>query len=229
MSDRAPVGTGPRTHLMFVFDESAMAELASLRHRFDPVMAAGVPPHTTVAYPEEFTDLDLLIERAKDITATTDPFTMHGTRFVTDGDQGQGGVFLELADPSGSWQHLRHHLLAPPFTPLDVRPHLTMVHPRTSDRGTEAWPLLAAEQEQASCQVVASTLALTVTDPRNGLRTVERFPLGGSTRAARPGRLDPGFERRRAAGRRPRALLARRNPTTDLPPRRGPGRRAIGR
>lgn len=75
-----------RTHLAFVFDEAVVPELAALRHRFDPVMAAGVPPHTTVVYPEEYTDVELLIEWAEAIAARTKPFTLRGIGYVVDGD-----------------------------------------------------------------------------------------------------------------------------------------------
>ena len=60
-----------RTHLTLRFNESDAGDLAELRHRYDPVMAAGVGPHVTVVYPEEFNDLDVLMGRARDLARRT--------------------------------------------------------------------------------------------------------------------------------------------------------------
>ena len=169
-----------RTHLAITFDESAVGDVARVRHRYDPVMAAGVQHHVTVVYPEEYSDLELLMGRARDLAEQTPPFTFSGERFVTDSDEGQNGVFLELRDPSGSWLRLRSGLLAAPFRAQYVAPHLTIVHPRTSNLGPEAWADL--RDKTMSCHLVADSLALTVTSDSNQRTTTDRIPLAGTGR-----------------------------------------------
>ncbi len=49
-----------------VFAESELPAIAAARHRWDPGMATGAPPHVTLVYPEEFDDVDLLSNRAEE-------------------------------------------------------------------------------------------------------------------------------------------------------------------
>ena len=172
---------GSRVHLTIAIDESKVEQVAELRRKFDPAMAAGVSPHITVAYPEEFDDRELLIERAREVARSMAPFTMASTEVATDSDDGTKGVFLALSDPTGSWHELRGRLLAPPFAQLDVPPHLTIVHPRTSDRGREAWTEL--KDHTLSMQVIVSTLSLTTTSEINERSTTEVVPLTDTGRA----------------------------------------------
>ncbi len=182
--------TGTRTHLTLSFDAAAVGEVAELRHTYDPAMAATVGPHVTVAYPEEFTDLELLMTRARTIAERTCPFVLIGTGFVTEGDDGEGGVFIDLDDPTGSWTELRRQLLAPPFAPIGVRPHMTIVHPRTSNLGPLAWERLGSQS--LSCQIVATELSLTVTSPSSKREALERLPFASTSRAICVGVLPRG-------------------------------------
>ncbi|MEZ5246061.1 MAG: NUDIX domain-containing protein [Acidimicrobiales bacterium] len=170
-----------RIHLTLTFDENVVGDLATYRRRFDPTMAAGVDPHVTLVYPEEYTDLELLMARARSAAVGVSPFTLSAARFVTDGDDGQNGVFAEFGVPSDSWNRLRHELLAPPFAPTETRPHLTIVHPRTSNLGPYAWTELGSRP--ARCHLVANELALTATIASNQRTTLERLPFTGTTRA----------------------------------------------
>ena len=94
------------------------------------------------------------------------------------GDRAWVGV--SVSDPSGSWHALRHQLLVPPFEPLAKSPHITIVHPRTSDQGKAA-------SDELSGMAVASELlfrsfGLTATDPLTGMVVQQRFDLIGVPR-----------------------------------------------
>ncbi len=129
-----------RTHLAVVVDETEVPGIARLRHRWDPLMAAGVPPHITVAYPEEFTDTRPLISRANKAARALGPFLVHLRDPAVFGGHSDRGLYVSVDDPGGSRQMLRTMLLlAPPFTAMDIAPRLTVVHPRTSQQGLLAW------------------------------------------------------------------------------------------
>ena len=171
-------GSELRTHLMFLVPHLEHPRIVELRRRWDPAMAAGVPPHITVAYPEEHQrQLELLVERAAEVAVITPPFPLElGPVAAHDG--GAGGVFVAVADPTGSWQDLRKRILTPPFDALPLEPHLTLVHPRTSDRGEEAWRALRGTTLNGS--ITARHLMVTTTHPTSGLRIARRFPLGSA-------------------------------------------------
>lgn len=169
-----------RRHLMFVFEEDELSEIADMRRRWDPIMARGVPPHVTLAYPEEFDDQELLLERARVAGTAIGPFSLVCGEVVAC-DGGANGVFLAVEDASGSWNELRKSLLSTPFSRFDVLPHLTIVHPRTSDRGAAAWRDLRGWRPDIP--VRASALAFTGTGVTPGFQLLERIPLSGSRRA----------------------------------------------
>lgn len=169
-----------RTHLTILFDEAAVPALAAARHRWDPDMALGVPPHITVVYPEEFNNRELLEQRATEVTARFGRFTLSLDRLVGGNGDGSGGVFAELTDPTGSWSGLRETLLQPPFAPVDVRPHLTVVHARTSRRGVEAWRELTDLEVEG--QLPVTEVCLTSTELHGGMSVLRRFSLDGGAR-----------------------------------------------
>ncbi|WTX00803.1 2'-5' RNA ligase family protein (plasmid) [Streptomycetaceae bacterium NBC_01309] len=128
-----------RRHLMAVLPDTAVAELVLWRQSWDPVMAAVVPAHVTIVYPEETADEALLLERADEQFAGTAPFRLRLGEVVAAGD-GRDGVFVSVSDVDGTWGELRRRLLVPPMTRLRVVPaHATVVHPRTSGRGPECF------------------------------------------------------------------------------------------
>ncbi|HEY0697304.1 MAG TPA: 2'-5' RNA ligase family protein, partial [Micromonospora sp.] len=125
-----------RRHLCVVPTGPGIDVVRRWRHAWDPVMAAVVPAHVTVAYPEETVDEELLLRRAQRCVGTVGPFRLRlGEVFAA--DAGRGGVFLAVHDVDGAWAGLRRRLLAAPMTPVDFPAHLTIVHPRTSSRGEE--------------------------------------------------------------------------------------------
>lgn len=197
-----------RTHLTIVFDEGHLPDVARLRHRFDPHMAQLVPPHLTVVYPEEHGgDLELLVERATVAAADLGPFVVRLAEAMTDGDDGTAGVFVGVEDPSDGWASLRRAIVTPPMAPVGFPPHVTLVHPRTSVRGAEAWAEL--ERFDAGTAAVVAELCLTVTRPDRPLHIEHRIPLEGSPRHLVAGVvLVDG----------PRVLLAHRHPEREWYP-----------
>ena len=86
--------------------------MQSLRVRWDPVMASRTPPHVTLAYPEETGDEDLLLERAERAAVDTAPFSIWFD-VVPGNEQGDGGVWFPVVDPSNTWDQLRRRILVP--------------------------------------------------------------------------------------------------------------------
>lgn len=108
-------------------------------------MAAVVPAHVTVAYPEEVTDENLLLRRAKGCLGTVSPFRLRLGGVIA-AEAGRGGVFVAVHDVDGGWTDLRRRLLAAPMTALDVPAHVTVAHPRTSTQGPRCYAALASQR-----------------------------------------------------------------------------------
>jgi len=178
VADLDPLGRDAvRRHLTIVLSDDAAGEVAGFRHRWDPLMAAGVPPHISLVYPEEYDDTDLLVQRAREQIPRFEAFAMELADVVAE-DDGAGGVFVSVVDRAGKWHALRDALLAPPWRRLGIPPHVTVVHPRTSDRGPEAWRSLRGWRSGAT--VVVDRIAFTATGRTIGMRVVEEFRLGSA-------------------------------------------------
>lgn len=191
-----------RIHLTVVFGDEVLGDLAELRHRFDPAMAVGVAPHLTVVYPEEYDDLETLMERARDLAARTAPFTLTSIACDAASEGGRDWVFLDVHDPTNSWQEMRKQLLAPPFNQLDIGPHITLAHPRTSSLGPNA--LEEFRSLPRPRPLLVESLSLTRTTPSNERSTLDRLPLTGSGRAVCAGLVPVAGDR---------VLLGRRLPS----------------
>ena len=165
----------PRVHLTIGFDDADLPAIAEARRQWDPDMARGVPPHVTLAYPEEFDAETLLVYRAADAATKFGPFSMHASGVFVDGDDGIGGLFCAVSDPSKSWAGLRRLILQPPFSPHDVAPHITIVHPRTSARGAQAWDALRGSEFDYPLTV--TEFYLTSTAVSTGMTIRRRFRL----------------------------------------------------
>ncbi|OLF14813.1 2'-5' RNA ligase family protein [Actinophytocola xanthii] len=171
-----------RRHLCVLLDATATGPVQEWRQRWDPVMAAVVPAHLTVVYPEEVADEPLLLRRVESSLATTTPFRLRLGAVVAEAD-GAGGVFVAVDDLDGGWAALRNALLTAPMTPADVPPHVTLVHPRTSRRGAGCWAVLAGRR--VDLEVAVREVCLTET--RYGqagtadvsLAVLRRFALAG--------------------------------------------------
>jgi 8-oxo-dGTP pyrophosphatase MutT (NUDIX family) len=154
-------------------DGPAARELDALREVWDPRMRRITPPHVTVVYPEETVDEDRLFESLGAASALTDPVTVT-IGDVAGVDDGIGGVYATVDDPSGGLETLRDRLLLPPQRWLGYPFHTTIVHPRTSDRGPACLDMLAGRA--LDLEFVASEAVFTVTDEQRR-EVLERFPL----------------------------------------------------
>jgi 2'-5' RNA ligase len=163
----------PRRYLLLVLAGEAGERMQELRREWDPVMAERIDPHITLVYPQEFTDEDLLLERTSETASRTEPFEV---RSGTVERSNLGGVWTHVIDDSGTWSELRTAILTPPFTPYPVTPHITIVHPRTSNRSMEALAAIDGTQVCRRCRVDEVLYAET---GRNGTRVLRTFPLGG--------------------------------------------------
>jgi len=167
------VSTGVRHHLTVVVPDGPIrAPIEALRTQWDPVMAAGVPAHVSVVYPEEITDEVLLLERATAATVGLRSFPLD-IRGVVSAEESRG-VFLGVTDRTGVLADLKARLVAPPFVSSGYPLHVTIVHPRTSDRGPQAFAALASDPISGS--VTVTELAWTETSSA-GMRVLRRFPL----------------------------------------------------
>lgn len=154
-----------RHHLALRPPAEAVAAIEPLRTRWDPEMARRTPAHVTLTYPEEAAD-PALLERA----AGTGEFRLAlGEVVALDG--GVGGVFVLVTDLDGGWAALRARLLGDAAT--DVPPHLTIVHPRTSNAGPQAWKALRDKHLDATFTVTEVLLTATSDAGCTALGTVQ--------------------------------------------------------
>lgn len=186
-----------RRHVLLALRGEGAEELQTLRVEWDPEMAARVPAHVTLVYPEETVNEPLLLNRVAQVADATAPFAIWlGDLESSD----RGGVWFRVVDPSDSWERLRSRILAPPFHRLPVKPHATVVHPRTSDRGREAMNALVGTRFDSSfdfCEILFTNIS------REGTTILHRFPLT----APPPVRVVAGLLRRDG-----RVLLCHRHP-----------------
>jgi 2'-5' RNA ligase len=136
---------GPRPHATLFIPPPVAGVLDEVRRRFDPTFAAQMGVHATLTYPEETPDAALLAERLDALGRWAGPLPLRLTDVAVYGDA-EGGVHVRVEDPAGAYLGARAQLLAPPFDAYAVElavPHVTLVHPRTSDRSAEAWAELA--------------------------------------------------------------------------------------
>jgi hypothetical protein len=82
-------------------------------------------------------------------------------------------VYVEADDLDGGWAELRQLLLGSANNST-IRPHVTLVHPRTTNRGAAAWTALAGRRLELGFSV--GELALTAFDGR-GWQTIKTIPL----------------------------------------------------
>ena len=99
-------------------------------------MAAQIAAHVTVVYPQEAPIPDLLIERVRAASDRIPPFRLRLGRVVAF-ENPEDGVYVTVEDIDGGYGAMRAQVLRPPFHGVAFRPHVTLVHPRTSGRGAE--------------------------------------------------------------------------------------------
>jgi 8-oxo-dGTP diphosphatase len=148
------------------------AELERERERWDPVMAALIAPHITVAYPREVADVDAMVERVRNAAREACAFRLHVGEVAHAGDPNDG-VFHAVDDADGGWAGLRR-AVAGADVEVDIPPHVTIVHPRTSGLGAVAFDALRGRRSSGTVAVRA--VAVTAFDGERW-RTVETFAL----------------------------------------------------
>jgi hypothetical protein len=151
-----PVPPLSSPHATILLDAHA-SDLDELRRRWDPVMASQIGAHVTVAYPHEVPDLAVMIDRVRSAALTTPSFTLQLGSVVHDGDP-RNGIFVEVDDTDAGWARLRS-LIAGRAADEAIRPHLTLVHPRTSALGSAAWNAL----RDLDCRRTIDVMAVAVT------------------------------------------------------------------
>ena len=147
-----------------------------LRRIWDPEMARQIAAHVTLIYPGEIPDPARLAASAEHAAALTAPFTITLGAPFHDGSPANG-VFLHVSDPGDGIGRFRAAAL-PASPALAFPPHVTLVHPRTSRRGPQAWAALTGAPV-AAVRVAITGIAITAHDGDRwpALRTI---PLTGS-------------------------------------------------
>ena len=136
-----------RVHATAFLDPRHSGPVEELRARWDPVMARQIAAHVTLIYPEEVPVGADLERRAVSATAATPPFTLAlGSAFYAGSPE--DGVFVQVHDLDGGIGSFRAAAI-PPGDMIDFPPHVTIVHPRTSGRGHQAWAELAGTRIDA--------------------------------------------------------------------------------
>ncbi len=138
-------------------------------------MASQIAAHITLLYPEEIPDPADLDQLAQSAAACTPPFSITlGPAFYV-GSPG-GGVFFEVHDTDSGICSFRARTVRPAKA-IDFFPHVTVVHPRTSRQGQQAWQALA--EVRLDVQFTVKEVAITASDGSRW-RTVRRLPLAGA-------------------------------------------------
>lgn len=162
-------------HATVFLDGAASARVEPLRKRWDPVMAGQIRAHITVTYPAEIPSASSLCERLEAATERIGPFRLWLGEVRCFGEP-EAGLFVEVIDLDGGWLVLRE---AVGFTAerLEVTPHVTLVHPRTSERGSDAWADLQGTDLDVAVEV--GQAGITAFDGR-AWRTDATFDLTGA-------------------------------------------------
>lgn len=156
-------------HATLFLEANAAEEIEALRGRWDPAMASQIAAHVTVAYPAEIGSLDELMERTRRAAQLIDPFDLRlGPMSRRDGAHVWVGA--EVHDRDGGWRQLRELIVPPARRRRDVKPHVTIVHPRHSNLGVQAWEAVRGLRFRGD--VRNSTLAITAFDGKVW-RTIE--------------------------------------------------------
>jgi hypothetical protein len=131
--------TNYRNHHATIFVAPEIARpIEAIRQQWDPVMAAQIGAHITLAYPQEAPIIDLLVARVRAASRQTPPFRLR-LGALAYFERPEDGIYIQVEDVDGGYRRLRERMLCPPFQPIAFPPHLTLVHPRTSSRGRDFW------------------------------------------------------------------------------------------
>jgi 8-oxo-dGTP diphosphatase len=150
-------------HTTAFLDASAAARVDVLRATWDPALAGQIAAHVTVTYPVEIDSVDVLLDPLQAAAGSIAPFRLRLGRIAHFG-RPDAGIFIEVDYVDEGWSGLRESLLGTAADRLDVEPHVTIVHPRTTNRGPAAWEQLAGKRVDAEVNV--NEISVTAFDGR---------------------------------------------------------------
>jgi 2'-5' RNA ligase len=117
---------------------SPLPGLVELRRALDPRMAGRIAPHVTAIYDDEAPDPDLLMERLRVVCADLPPVDLRLGCVEAFAPPG-GGLFVST-EAGAAFATLRALVLTPPFAARRaVRPHVTLLHPRSVADAPADW------------------------------------------------------------------------------------------
>jgi len=130
----------------------------------------------TLVYPWEAPDPGLIAEWLRSAAVEQPPFRLRlGPLDRHDATEGVGCGYAVL-DIDGGHRALRSRIAPSAFVAGDVDPHVTVVHPRTSRLGEEAWQALRTRSVEVEFSV--RDIAITAWEG-SAWPTLERVPLTG--------------------------------------------------
>jgi 8-oxo-dGTP diphosphatase len=144
--------------------------IEALRSQWDPAMAWQVDAHVTVAYPGDVEGLDELIRRSRRAAIQVGPVHLQLAGFELHGGP-DDGLFVGTVDVNGDWARLRRVITG---DSAPTWPHVTVVHPRTTNRSAQAWNALRSTPLEG--ELTVGEVSITAFDSRRW-RHVERVPL----------------------------------------------------
>jgi 2'-5' RNA ligase len=163
-----------RHHATVLLDPERSKPVEILRSRWDPQMSQQIAAHVTLIYPEEVADPAELDEVVRAAVARTAPFRVALREAFFAGSPADG-VFLHVEDVDGGIASFRTETVPAPRA-IEFPPHVTIVHPRTSVLGEQAWRSVAATHLRTEFMV--TEVATTASDG-NRWQIVQRLPLTG--------------------------------------------------
>lgn len=145
-------------HATLFMPPEVASVIESLRHAWDPIMAAQIAAHVTLAYPQEAPNRDLLMSRLRTACTRAVPFRLRlgGTAYF---GRPEDDIYIAVEDVDGGYQDLHEDILRPPFNSVKFPPHVTLIHPRTSSLGRDYWEksrYQVSEAEFTVCEVTVT-------------------------------------------------------------------------
>jgi 8-oxo-dGTP diphosphatase len=165
--------TGPsHPHITLFLPDSVAHSIEELRRVWDPAMASQIGAHVTVAYPDEMVGLEEVRRLVGICGQVVPPFRLRLGSVYRHGLGSAATVGVEVDDADG-WRQLRARVVSG-HAERDVSPHVTIVHPRTTNRSDAAWKQLMGVQFHD--QWIVNEVTLTAFNA-DGWSIVETVPL----------------------------------------------------
>ncbi|MBW4671365.1 MAG: 2'-5' RNA ligase family protein [Cyanomargarita calcarea GSE-NOS-MK-12-04C] len=124
-----------RKQVSLYVPEPIRSEIDCIRAKTDPEQHSIIPAHITLCYDDEIEDWSQVIERIAEVAPLTIELCF-GTPIQLD----NGGIFLPCISPANIYYSLREKiLLGFKKVRLDVKPHITLLHPRHAVGRDRVW------------------------------------------------------------------------------------------